>query len=66
SLISFSAGVLLAVGFLHILPESMELTEHAMIYLLVAFVSFYFLEHHLVLHAEHEQLQHSNVSVPNS
>ncbi|NIQ94680.1 MAG: ZIP family metal transporter, partial [Desulfuromonadales bacterium] len=26
SLISFSAGVLLAVGFLHILPESMELT----------------------------------------
>lgn len=66
SLISFSAGVLLAVGFLHMLPEAQELTGHAMFYLLAAFVSFYFLEHHLVLHAEHEQLQHSNVEVPNS
>jgi zinc and cadmium transporter len=65
SLISFSAGVLLAVGFLHILPEALELTGSAM-FCLVAFVSFYFLEHHLVIHAEHEQLQHSNVAVPNS
>lgn len=66
SLISFSAGVLLSVGFLHILPEAMELADNAMIYLLVAFVAFYFLEHHLVLHAEHEQLQHCNVAVPDS
>lgn len=66
SLISFSAGVLLAVGFLHILPEALELSGHAMFYLLAAFVTFYFLEHHMVLHAEHEQLQHCNVAVPGS
>lgn len=66
NLISYSAGVMLGIGFLHILPEAQELTSHASIYLLAAFVVFYFLEHHLPFHSDHEQMHHSHLHVPNS
>ncbi len=62
-LVSFSAGVLLGVGFLHILPESMELTTRAPLFILLAFVLFYFLEHHLLIHAGHEEQHHVNLEV---
>jgi ZIP family zinc transporter/zinc and cadmium transporter len=62
-LVSLSAGVLLGVGFLHILPESMELNAHAPLYVLLAFVLFYFLEHHLLIHAGHEEQHHVNLAV---
>jgi ZIP family zinc transporter/zinc and cadmium transporter len=63
TLVSFSAGVLLGVGFLHVLPEAMELNSHTPIYLLVAFVLFYFLEHHLLIHAGHEEQHHTNLDI---
>jgi zinc and cadmium transporter len=62
-LVSLSAGVLLGVGFLHILPESMELNTRAPLFVLLAFVMFYFLEHHLLIHAGHEEQHHINLNV---
>ena len=63
ALVSFSAGVLLGVGFLHILPESLELNGKAPFYIVLAFVLFYFLEHHLLIHAGHEEQHHVNLGV---
>ncbi|RLB67696.1 MAG: hypothetical protein DRH08_02960 [Deltaproteobacteria bacterium] len=62
-LVSFSAGVLLGVGFFHILPESMKLTANAPIFIVLAFVLFYFFEHHLLIHAGHEEQHHVNLNV---
>ena len=62
-LVSFSAGVLLGVGFLHILPESMELTTRAPLFILLAFILFYFFEHHLLIHAGHEEQHHINLEI---
>jgi ZIP family zinc transporter/zinc and cadmium transporter len=66
NLISYSAGVMLGIGFLHILPEAQDHSAQATLYLLVSFVAFYFLEHHLQFHADHEQTQHQHVDIPNS
>ena len=63
TLVSFSAGVLLGVGVLHILPESMEMTTKAPLFILLAFVLFYFFEHHLLIHAGHEEQHHVNLEV---
>lgn len=65
-LISFAAGVMLGVGFLHVLPEALELNAAAMPYLLVTFVAFYFLERYLHFHADREQLRHATPYVPYS
>ena len=65
SLVSFSAGVLLGVGFLHILPESLEMNAHAPLFVVLAFVLFYFLEHHLLIHAGHEEQHHHSLAVDN-
>jgi zinc and cadmium transporter len=62
-LVSFSAGVLLGVGVLHIIPEAMELTTRAPIFILLAFVLFYFFEHHLLIHAGHEEQHHVNLEI---
>jgi len=62
-LVSFSAGVLLGVGFLHILPESMELTPRAPLFIVLAFILFYFFEHHLLIHAGHEEQHHVHLEV---
>jgi ZIP family zinc transporter/zinc and cadmium transporter len=62
SLVSYSAGVLLGVGFLHVLPEALELNAHAPAYILVAFLLFYFLEHHLLIHAGHEEQHHTHLT----
>lgn len=50
-LISFSAGVLLAVVFSHILPEALDLNGNVLIWVLVSFIAFYVLEHVLVMHS---------------
>lgn len=63
SLVSYSAGVLLGVGILHVLPEAQELTGIAPAFVLVSFVLFYFLEHHLFFHASHEELHHVSLDV---
>ncbi len=63
TLVSFAAGVLLGVGFLHILPEAMELNPNAPLFVVLAFVLFYFLEHHLLIHAGHEEQHHVNLDI---
>lgn len=63
NLVSYAAGVLLGVGILHVLPEAQELNRHTPALLLLAFVLFYFLEHHLFFHAGHEELHHANLEV---
>ena len=60
-LVSYSAGVLLGVGILHILPEAWAQNPHTPYYLLISFLVFYFLEHHLFVHAEHEKLHHAQL-----
>ena len=62
-LVSFSAGVLLGVGILHVIPEAMELTTKAPLFILLAFVLFYFFEHHLLIHAGHEEQHHVNLEI---
>ena len=62
SLVSYAAGVLLGVGFLHVLPEALELNARAPIFILLAFILFYFLEHHLLIHAGHEEQHHSSLA----
>lgn len=62
-LVSLSAGVLLGVGILHILPESLEMTPHAPLFIILAFIIFYFLEHHLLIHAGHEEQHHINLDI---
>lgn len=63
TLVSYSAGVLLSVGILHLLPESQELAPYAEFAVLLAFIAFYFLEHHLFFHASHEELHHDALEV---
>lgn len=64
ALVSYAAGVLLGVGILHIVPETMALSPNtAPAWILASFVLFYFLEHHLMVHAGHEQLHHSHLDV---
>lgn len=63
SLVSYSAGVLLGVGFLHVLPEALEMNPAAPGYILLAFILFYFLEHHLLIHAGHEEQHHTHLAV---
>lgn len=62
-LVSLSAGVLLGVGILHILPESLEMTANAPLFVMLAFIIFYFLEHHLLIHAGHEEQHHINLDI---
>jgi ZIP family zinc transporter/zinc and cadmium transporter len=48
---SFAAGVLLTIALLHLIPESVELSENALLIVLVAFLAFYLLEAVLVFHS---------------
>lgn len=50
-LISFSAGVLLAVAFSHLIPESEALNKNALVWMLGGFVFFYILEHLIIIHS---------------
>ncbi len=49
--ISFAAGMLLAVAFLHLLPEAQAQNPRALLYTLLTFLLFYALEHSLMIHA---------------
>lgn len=51
-LMSFAAGILLATAFLHLIPESAELSgDQAYLYVLAGFVVFYILESVIMVHA---------------
>ncbi|HHL39419.1 MAG TPA: ZIP family metal transporter [Deltaproteobacteria bacterium] len=52
--ISFSAGVVLSVAFVHLLPEAVELTDNAMAVVLATMLAFYMVEHMLAIHTCHE------------
>jgi ZIP family zinc transporter/zinc and cadmium transporter len=54
-LISFAAGIMLATSFLHIIPESMEVYEHAPLLVLVGVIIFYLLESVVMLHPCHDE-----------
>jgi zinc and cadmium transporter len=51
---SFAAGLILGIAFFHLLPESLELSEHAILFVFVGFLLFYLLENGLVLHSGSE------------
>jgi len=38
---SFAAGLILGVAFFHLFPESLELSENALLYIFVGFLVFY-------------------------
>ena len=50
-LISFSAGVLLAVAIGHLMPEAEGLNSNALIWFLASFIFFYIVEHGIILHS---------------
>jgi zinc and cadmium transporter len=51
---SFAAGLILGVAFFHLFPESLELSEHALVFIFVGFLVFYLLESWMVLHSGSE------------
>jgi zinc transporter ZupT len=52
--ISFAAGVLITVSFMHIIPESMQRSEHAPLFMLLGFLGLYLLNRFLNLYLCHE------------
>ena len=51
---SFAAGLLLAISFFHIIPESLELSEKALLFVFLGFLLFYLLENVMVIHSGSE------------
>ena len=51
---SFAAGLILGVAFFHLFPESLELSENALLYIFAGFLVFYLLENLMVLHSGSE------------
>jgi zinc and cadmium transporter len=50
-LISFAAGILISVAFLHLIPESLEISDYSVLFVLLGFVAFYVIEHFVMLHS---------------
>ncbi len=59
---TFAAGVILAVSFLHLMPEALELNEKAIFYVFLGFLSFYMLESYFFIHSgpEFQHIEHFN------
>lgn len=54
--LSFSAGVILATAFTHILPEAIELNEgHALMVVLFTLIGYYIFEHTIAIHTCRER-----------
>lgn len=51
---SFAAGLILGISFFHLFPESIELSENALLFILIGFLIFYLLENIMVLHSGSE------------
>jgi len=51
---SFAAGLILGIAFFNLFPESLKLSEHALIFIFIGFLMFYLLEHLMVLHSGSE------------
>jgi zinc transporter ZupT len=52
--VSFAAGVLITVSFMHIIPESIEMSKTAPAFMLVGFLGLYLLNHFLHIYLCHE------------
>ena len=52
--VSFAAGVLITVSFMHIIPESMEMSRRAPAFMLMGFLGLYLLNRFLNLYLCHE------------
>jgi ZIP family zinc transporter/zinc and cadmium transporter len=48
---SFAAGLILGIAFFHLFPESLELSENALLFIFIGFLLFYLLETVLVIHS---------------
>ena len=51
---SFAAGLILGIAFFHLFPESLELSENAVLFTFIGFLLFYVLENVMVLHSGSE------------
>ncbi len=65
---TFAAGVILAVSFLHLMPEAQELNEKAIVFVFIGFLLFYMLESYFFIHSgpelQHiEHFNHTRISV---
>ncbi|MBN1824609.1 MAG: ZIP family metal transporter [Endomicrobiales bacterium] len=54
-LIGFAAGVMLALAFLHLIPESLEICADAVLYVFVGFLVFYLLQQVVMFHPCHDE-----------
>ena len=52
---SFAAGVLISVSFMHIIPQSFQMNDAAPVYLLAGFLAFYLFNRFLNLYICHSQ-----------
>ena len=51
---SLAAGLILGVAFFHLFPESLELSENALLFIFFGFILFYVLENVMVIHSGSE------------
>jgi len=51
---SFAAGLILGITFFHLFPESLKLSENALLFIFIGFLFFYLLENVMVLHSGSE------------
>ncbi|MDR1696568.1 MAG: ZIP family metal transporter [Endomicrobium sp.] len=65
-IISFSAGVMLAIAFTHLIPEGFEGNPHAHFYILAGFLAMFFLQFVILFHPNHgdECRTHEKIDVP--
>ncbi|MCP3922919.1 MAG: ZIP family metal transporter [Desulfobacterales bacterium] len=61
-LMPFAAGIILAVAFLHLIPEAIEHNKNSVIYVFIGFLVFYLLESGLIMHAgpELHHMEHND------
>nr|MBC8507796.1 ZIP family metal transporter [Chloroflexota bacterium] len=60
--ISFAAGVLISVSFIHIIPQSFGMNDAAPIYLLIGFMGLYTFNRFLIVFVCNER-EHTHLSV---
>jgi ZIP family zinc transporter/zinc and cadmium transporter len=53
--INFAAGVMLALAFIHLIPEGLELNSRTMIYVMLGFLIMFFLQFVVLFHPCHDE-----------
>lgn len=57
-LVSFAAGIMLTISFLHLIPESIELNPDAALFIFIGFIVFYILQQIIMFHPCHDETCH--------